>query len=49
MINWLEVQKATREYRKKRNEAKKCGFAEVVDFFEWCKRRNKEQHVKKEK
>jgi hypothetical protein len=36
-INWQEVKKAIKEYKKRATEAKKKGF-QVIGFIEWAKR-----------
>ncbi len=36
-INWQEVNKAIKEYKRERTFAIRQGFTKIIDFFEWVK------------
>lgn len=42
MINWLEIKKAIKEYRKEKSQAEKAfGKGSVIDFFKWVRIKSK--------
>lgn len=40
-INWIEVKKAIKEYKREKTIAFKSGYSQIIDFFEWVKRNGK--------